>query len=863
MQVDYALCNPFRTTFLGGQVRLHHDNENDEQGFYDYWWRGYRTNSPLYGRPRQWSGLLFQDLALQYAHQRGETYDQYYLPQSHWPNAGVTNNVRKGVSYGPGTVFNSSMTGKTVEAVDGSGIQPGTTATYVNPYTLTLSLPATLTKTTTLKIDGGTWKCPGVKLTTSSVTATSLCYLAPPGSLGSAGDQGTIGKADNEDHLQAFSGNLFTWLRHAGVQKIGLYGKVANCMGASTANSAGRLETAQIYGDGYGQITDEAIPPGITDCCIITGDAGASGDIQDHWHMSVVEYHAAGPNDNPAWGNGALGVRRVYRYNHCIDNIAWDAANSQLVVTISNDPTFEVVGPGGATTQCDGDCSFSAHELEMVEVGEEVSITGCSQTAYNNERWIIDSITADVIRISHDALNVAATNHGTVAGGANVQASPQSLFSDRVLGKKVIQFYESCKDSDNFFVYFPSRMCHAQVAGPGVPGLSDQTDTGGIGFEEEIRYINKVDGTGQAYYWGGIQGAVSPAVPLSVLTGPGLPDSDRKIWERRSEMNATFNDVMWACAKYCDDRWTKRGHNFMFSTDNAFELNDHKDTETNSGARVAAKGYVYLGSTLCRVYGRGPDMPTYGDVDYPVGAQDLTGTILDMFARKFPKLKYHHHHFTGDGVSLQRKAAARLQGDNPINRMAQLTMGWYQEATGGDKHSPAVLDQDYFKYVQRIDGSGEAVWNVRDIRIVNISVVGTTATVTTERPHGRFTNDYVWIKAVPDAFSIAGKTGSSSTMNNNAKITVLDNYRFTYTVPASPGVFGYGTLFSDWETKDVKAAYPNKWAELKARLALAKVSGFDVTTRIAALECSGSGSDRLDLDGNPAPAGNRNTYRTF
>jgi len=857
MWIDYALCNPYRTTFLSGQTRLHHDNENDEPGFYNKWMQGQYETSPLFARPNQWNGPLFQDLAQQYAHAHSETYDQSYLPQSHWPNVGKTSNMRNGVSYGPGVTFDSSMTGKTVT---GTGIPTGTTVTYVSASQLTMSNAATTTKSGTVII-GGTTICCGTKVTGGSTALKSLCVV------------GTIGIGTTDDHLQAYSGSLLTWLPAAGapgpgfnpsstgVDRVAIYGKLANCYGALTTTDPYN-DTAQLNGAGHGSITDEFVPAGVTDCMIVTGDYGATGDIQDHWHMRVVEYHGT-KTDNPSWGTGAHGTTYVYRYNHCIDNIAWDTAHSQLVVTIS--------AGSDANGPCDGPCTFQPHELALVKVGEEVAIQGCAVTQYNNTQWIIDSITATQIRISHDVNNVAATNHGTAAGGSSVQASPRSLFSEWIINKKVLAFYASVKDSESFFCYVPSRMCHAEVAGNGVPaGLSDQTDGNSIGFEEELRYYNTVDATTQPHCWGRIPNAVSPAVGSADLP---LTGAQQGIWSRRREMDCSFDDAAYSLLSYLDGRWGRYGHDVAIGSDNGWQQLDHNFEEVNgaTGSRIGAKGYNYAASQMCPVYWRAGIKPwrQTGNIDYPVAAQDLAPAVLRLFSRQYPKLKHHHIGITGDGIALQDVMDAHIDHpDGPIAQRGFLLIGQYHTGQGspaGNKHSGAFLSADRWRYVVAAAApTDHRLWNLNDVAIADTqwsSAAGGTMTVSTATPHGKSTGDRIWVYANPTNFNVAGSTAAGG-YHVGPAITVVDSTHFTYASSSPGATFRSGVLYNDWETVDQTSAYPDRNTIMALRLTAQQAAGFDASTRRSALETTGSGSPSLDVDGNAAPVGNGNTTRT-
>ena len=880
MLVDYALCNPYRTTFLSGLTRLHHDNENDEPGFYNKWMRGEEESTPLFGRPKQWNGPLFQDLAQQYAHQNSQSYDQSYLPQSHWPKVGRSSAIRNGVSFGPGITFDSSMTGKSVSAFGSSAIPGGTTATYNNAGQLTLSNAATASFTGTVIINGTTICC-GCKIASGSNILTSLCA------------QGTIGlgntSTDTADHLQAYTGSLLTWLPAAGapgpnynanstgVDRIAVIGKIANCTGALTSTSP-YTDTAQVNGAGHGSITDEFVPAGVTDWYCVVGDAGATGDIQDHWHMRLCEWTGT-KAQNPSYGVGTRGTTYMYRYNHCIDNISYDSVHSQLVIQLSSSPTLEVVGPGGATTQCDGDCSFYAHELAIIQPGEEVAIQGCSQSAYNNTQWIIDSITSTQIRISHDVNNTAVTNHGTVTGGATCQASPRSLFSEWVLHKKWLNFIKSVKDSQSYFCYVPSRMCHAEVAGTGVPGgLSDQTDgASSVGFEEELRYYGTVDATSQPHCWGRISGAVSPAVGGSsagVANGDlPLNGSQQGIWSRRREMDCTFDDTAYAKLQYLDARWGRYGHDFAIGSDNGWQQLDQNSAEPQgaTGSRVGAKGYNYMASTLCPVYWRAsngnPWLQT-GDINYPVAAQDLAPTIIRLFSRQYPKLKYHHINITGDGIALQDVQYAQIHDPTgPIAQRGFLLLGQYHTGQGGtgNKHSGSFFTYDKWKYIEAgVNSNDHQLWNLNDVVISNMSWSssgGGTMTVTTSTAHGRSTGDRVWIYANPTAYNVKGSS-SSGTFHDGPAITVVDSTHFTYSCSNPSATFVSATLLNQWEMVDLTSAQSALNTALVARLHAQQAAGFDPTTRRSALVTTGSGSSSLDVDGNSTPFGNGNTTRT-
>ena len=75
MLVDYAYCNPFRTAFLSGKTRPNNGCENDTASYYNQWRRGLldlRVGQSF----REWQGPFLQDLAMQYAVQHSETYDQ-------------------------------------------------------------------------------------------------------------------------------------------------------------------------------------------------------------------------------------------------------------------------------------------------------------------------------------------------------------------------------------------------------------------------------------------------------------------------------------------------------------------------------------------------------------------------------------------------------------------------------------------------------------------------------------------------------------------------------------------------------------------------------------------------------------------
>lgn len=754
--VDYAYCNPFRTCLLCGKTRPNTGCENDVPSYYKQWRVGKKDVRVVAGDPQQWQGPFLQDLAMQYAVAHAESYDQTYLPTSHWPVVGTTNlggsPVRVGTSPGPGVAV------------------------------------------------------------------------------------GNIGLGDSTDHLQYNTGGLLQYLPYAGVQKIGVFGKLANPYGDTTSSPFNT--SALLNGAGQGALTDEYVPPGVTDCMIIVGDAGGGGDIQDHWHMAVVERTSTdGPN--PASGVGVTGTRRVYRYNHDIATIAYVITSGgvhQLVITLTT---------GGSLAQ---------HEFDKVEVGEEVAVIGCvgGHAAYNDNAWVISSIIGGYTDTYSDTYpsdttiitvnqNIGGTtvqsrgNQGTWSS-AGASACPRSLFCEFVLWKGTQAFYESCSDTDSFLCYVPNRMPHAEV---------NNTDTSGAtttSFEEELRYTSTYIPATDAYAFAGVYGSVGPAIAAADLP---LNGAKTGIFQRRQSMMATFNDTAALELAYLDGRWGIYGHDYWKVSDNGWQQFSQNAAEPGgaTGSRVGAKGYNYLDSQLLPFWARGPAWPSYGDNNMVVLAQDLAPTILDLFARKhttdggwidgpFPILGNHHLHTTGDGESLFRKMSAQLTPLHPANTRAYMLLGQYHNAGGNtNDHSWAVLDQTLFKYIEaQVSAADHQLWDLNNITISTITWSAGVATVTCAVPHGRVTGNRVWISATPTTFNISGATQAG--FNLLSQITVLDTTRFTVPIASNPGTFVSGILWSEWEMHDLSASNPTKLAALSAKMTAGKAGRFDPTTRI-------------------------------
>lgn len=272
--------------------------------------------------------------------------------------------------------------------------------------------------------------------------------------------------ANTNDDLQAFTGMLPNWLAQYGITCIGV-GKWENGYGSGTI--------------GYSPPSDDTsrfVPPGWTHWSGVTGDDRVfEGDNQDHFHNRRCEYH--GPNSGE--GNGAVGVERRYDYDWTISSITHSAGKAIVSVTASAIGYYSY--PGGTITP-------------DLEVGDSLEIRGVGGVDNYN---VTDAVVSDID--DDNTFRFVLTGPPLAPGSLDADSKVyfRKWFSDFVDAKFAIDSLEEVTDDEPFFLWFQTRMPHADVEGGGV--------------EREVRYTDTVRpdnlGNTQFNHWAGGPGCMN------------------------------------------------------------------------------------------------------------------------------------------------------------------------------------------------------------------------------------------------------------------------------------------------------------------------------------------------------------------
>lgn len=470
------------------------------------------------------------------------------------------------------------------------------------------------------------------------------------------------------DDLQAFTGSLANWLSENGV-RCGLVGKYQNAYADTTDNRYTTAASQYLF-----------VPPGWNYWAALVGDDSSyNGGAQDHWRVHTCEYQGTNPGD----GTGATGTEVAYRYDLPITSITWAS--------------------GTATVTVDSTLS-RPHNLQ---IGDEVHVEGVTPTGFCSTVGAAGfTVTGIPSAYSFEyAISNPGASSGSTAVGAVMVAYPRPNYGDSVWARKAIEFVNSCRDDEPWYLYLSPDNPHQGTIGGDTP--SDAR-------ERERRYVDTVDRDGYAY-WAGTYGAISPATIAANLT-----TERRRQWQQRQEMLASTSDAIDDVLDAVEARgWTNVI--VVFTSDNGFQVGEQ---EAREGAVVwdslGGKGFVWDGSVRLPFIIRHPRWARNVTTPQLVCHADVPLTVLDWFG-----LTSHHAHTKRDGYSIQRLLADRT---DPVNGRAQLvTRGDYYQG-----RAQAIIDSSLKKLVrveannslrQLFDRSTDTDYEMTDIASTNSAKV--------------------------------------------------------------------------------------------------------------------------------------------
>jgi len=453
---------------------------------------------------------------------------------------------------------------------------------------------------------------------------------------------GTIGRGDASDDLQARTGCKATWLSQAGVQRIGVFGKNQNGTGVVSSSSPSEFRTADATGTISYAKTTRFVPPGYTDfCCYIVDD-------QNHIDSQTLELFGA---TNPGSGTGQIGTNFEYIYGYPITAYSW--SGGQLTVTFIN-----------PNTNTQGIDTF-------INVGDEVGIDSCGTAAWNFGALFVTGVTSQTS--GGGTVTITASNPGGAGPGdlSTAVICPMKMFTEQVMASKIIGALQTVADTDSFLFQFGSRMPHGSV-----------TRNDSLGLQAPKRY--ELDGytqpaiiQSQFAYWNGVSGGVSPAVDPATINS-----AHRKTWAQRQHMLAAANDAITRILDYCDSRFGATGYIVILLTDNGYQIGEQGGTvggeSSNVWDPVGGKIYVYEGSERLFLWMRHPQY-TPQVCTIPVWCGDLAPTNMDLFANnvQFFGLRNHHCHLNRDAKSLLRLLD---NASDPDHGRLMFGMGIYKQS---------------------------------------------------------------------------------------------------------------------------------------------------------------------------------------
>lgn len=542
----------------------------------------------------------------------------------------------------------------------------GGTTVWFGPWERDLALQA--------QIASGGWGAGGA-VTVQSVPASS---------------QGTVGgktnsfrtsrllRGDTDDDLQAFTGSLPVWLKHAGVT-CGLFGKYQNKYGQ----------------EWNGGVSASSSPSWLT---TITGGAAVNGSnavftqsINPNSVMSYVppgwdEWHCFDGDPTTTIPTGSTGNAYAWRIAHYSGDNAADS-DGQVADSIEVGYYAKTVT---SITRSGTVATATVPGHGMLEPGEEFAMEGATDANFNGTTRTVASI------LDADRFTYTVANSGATTASGTITCYPRRGYADHqwtLLGR---DFILSRAETEPWFLYYAPHNPHKaydQYDASGDPTHASPTK------EVERRYMSTVSGADLAT-WNGTPGAFSPTTDATTLTG-----TFRSEWERRQEMLASVDDTIGALLDACEARgWFNV--TLILTSDNGYLEGEHTsgvNYENPSDAWDNGKGFIWEGCVRMPLWIRHPKWGRSGVSHLPVSAADLGLTVLDIFG-EWPacsELATHHAHTNRDGVSLLRLLAAGVS--DPLRARALLTRGRWRSTGSSDTNALAVITADLKKLIRDKD----------------------------------------------------------------------------------------------------------------------------------------------------------------
>lgn len=557
-------------------------------------------------------------------------------------------NHRMDQSFEVSRYYEACRLGRKIPAVYGAG------SVWAGPWERDLALQRQLAF--------GGWGTAGA-VTVEPVAASSQ---GATGGVSNSFRTSQLARGDTADDLQAFTGGLAPWLKHAGAT-CALIGKYQNKYGMTWGSGVGTAASPAWVGsiDGGGATVGSSyvwdsdvnpdsvqgyIPPGWDVWHCLDGDPYAAvytGSTGNAYEYRIIHYEG----DNPASSDGQVA------------DSAEDCFYAKPVTGITRSGTV-------ATVQCNGH--------GMTDAGEEFAM----ETGVANLDGAVLTV-ASIIDADHFTYTVANTGATTATG----TCYPRRWYSESQWTRLGREFILSRDEAEPWFLYYAPHNPHKgydQFDSSGDPTRDAPTK------EVERRYLGTVDPSAIAL-WNGVPGTWPPVTDPLTITSTFVQE-----WTRRQEMLASVDDTIGGLLDACEERgW--QNVTLIFTSDNGYLQGEHVASETSPDAWDNGKGYIWEGCLRMPLWIRHPAWGRSGVCNLPVSAADLPLTVLDIFG-EWPacaELATHHAHTNRDGLSLLRLLNAGIS--DPMRARAMLGAGRWR---AGAVDALALIDADRNKLVR-------------------------------------------------------------------------------------------------------------------------------------------------------------------
>ena len=447
------------------------------------------------------------------------------------------------------------------------------------------------------------------------------------------------------DNPAQSTGQINNWLKAALPDvKVGVVGKYQN----NYAHPVQLLKHNYKVMDATGiPLCARRVPPDVDYWAVKVGDntckvgraANWDGGNQDSYHNWINYFVTDGSNiGTNTDGNGQL----IYtNYEKQITSMTWSNGD---VVCVLSEPHEMVVGDLFCVAKC----------------------IGAKNTTWNSPpakfgvpavEWAVTAVDDDYT--FHFSL---AKNPGLLKKLGFVY--PKKLYAANLMTTAALDFFDSCADTDSFYLYFALDSCHQ--------GKSDVVET-------EKKYVGAVNPL-----WFMLRDGVPGSYASTISPTASRFTKARVEWAQRQEDLQTVNDNLQTVIDYLDERGWTDNITWIITSDQGVHHGEH-------GLYVDARGHYFVKQTALEPSARAPlviNGPAFAaaEVTRPTDHFDLPFTVLDLFG-----LTDHPVHDLRDGVSLMRLLDPTLYPDRAIALTHQLP---------DLPPVPALVEADNVKFIE-------------------------------------------------------------------------------------------------------------------------------------------------------------------